>query len=174
MEVVIDTISIEHLLRHLKISKLRRSGRKIENFLETSLDGPIRDGLILVMADIAGGLVGEWSDTCGWDTIQVLISRWEYPKGFRCTKPVTKIERRVSKLLRQAGFNDGIDRLIVKIALTTTDRTVISDESDFWEPKEPDNRNHKGDPNSTVTRLLREELGVTVLLLGGLFAIIKR
>jgi hypothetical protein len=149
-------------------------GGKAEIFFETSLDKHISGGLIIVVVDKVGGLVGEWSDTCGWDTIQVLISHWEYLKGFKYTKPAKNIGRRVSKLLRLAGFSDGIDRLIVRIALATIDRTVISDESDFWEPKEPDNRKHKGDPNSPVARLLCEELGIKVLLLGSLLASLKK
>jgi hypothetical protein len=65
---------------------------------------------------------------------------------------------------------DAIDKLIVKIALATEDRIIVSGESDFWDPKKPNNRQIPGQANAPVARFFREQLEITVLTLKMLLA----
>ena len=137
MQVVIDTVSIQHLLRGIKPSA--RRGRKTP---PTALDKPIKQHKLALYIDTDGGLVDEWEQTCGTDTIQVLITYWA---SFGAVKSVIPkpIERSYSRKLSQLGFVDTIDRLILRIALATTDRRVISDDPDFWDPAD---KSRKGNP----------------------------
>lgn len=167
MEVVIDTESINRLLRSFKPSRKRRDKRALDNLLQTSLDGPIQKKQVVVIVDLAGGLIDEWKRTCGSEYIQVLITRWEPLGGIRAINPVSKIERAVSRQLRQLGFSGTIDRLILRIALSTSDRTVVSEDPDFWDPANPRSR---GDRNAPVASLCCTQLGIKVLLLATLLS----
>ena len=95
------------------------------------------------------------------EIVQVLITQWD--KGVFIVDPVAKFSARQRKKLQQFGFTDSIDKLIVKIATVTNDRTIVSDDCDFWDPTNKANYQNK---NAPVARLLREELGVAVLVLG--------
>lgn len=159
MQVVIDSVSLQHLLR-----KPRRSRRT--ELPESSVDRLIRLRRMTVALDRAGGLLDEWKRTCGQDAVNVLIAHWEsLPDGVLLIANVASLEPRASRKLRELGFRDAIDRLVLRIALRTTDRVVISDDSDFWDPKRPNDRRVRGNRNAPVARFSREELGIEVVLL---------
>jgi hypothetical protein len=164
MQVVIDTVSIQHLLRCLKPSKIKKHMHS-RQLVETSLDGPLKKRFITLAVDLYGGLVDEWARTCGHEPIRVLIMKWESYGAILSVEPEKKIGPKISRKLRQFGFNDTIDRLILRIAMVTEERIVVSDDSDFWDPREPRN---KGIHNAPVAKLCREELGIIIFLLDGL------
>ena len=166
MEAVLDSVSLQHILRSLTTSRIRHKNNHYEN-IETALDRPLRERKLTLAVDKDGALIDEWSRTCGVDNIQVLIAHWESFAGLLPIDPVSKISLSISRQLRQLGFIDGIDRLILRISLKTEDRIVVSEDSDFWDPAHPRKR---GDPNACVAKLCSESLSITVLLLGMLFA----
>jgi len=153
-KVVIDTVSLQHLLRPPK-----RSGKALP---ETALDDHLLSGAIQLALDRSRGLLSEWERTCGTEVIAVVINRWE--RGIVFIATVKTLSPSVNKRLRQLGFKDPIDRLVLRIACTC-DKIAVSNDSDFWDPR--DSRS-LGNYNAPVARYMREELGVQVLLLAGL------
>ncbi len=157
MEVVIDTVSIHHLLCSLKLSKTSRE----KEYYETSLDRPLKEGKCTLVVDGAGSLIDEWCQTCGPEHIQDLITHWESfaVSALVYKNPVSKLPSLISRQLR---FMGSIDRLILRIAMATSDRIVVSEDSDFWDPACPGKR---GDPNACIAKLCHERLRITILLL---------
>lgn len=168
MQVVIDTVSIQHLLRALKSSKSKHNKQYSIDFI-TSLDKPLQQGKLVIVIDEDHGLVDDWGQTCGIDTIQVLISQWESYGSIKEVTAVKTIGFPHGRRLTQLGFNDTIDRLILRITLAIDDRNVVSDDSDFWDPKQP---SQKGNPYACVCSLCREHLGITIMLLSALLNLI--
>jgi hypothetical protein len=168
MQAVFDSVSIQHLLRSLKLFKISKKKEYYEIF-ETPLDRPLQEGRLALAVDEAGGLVDQWGRTCGEEYIRVLITRWESFAALITTNPISKIQPSISSSLRQLGFVDGIDRLVLRIGMATTDRIVVSDDPDFWDPARPDKR---GDSNAPVAKFCRERLCITVLLLAMLLKVV--
>jgi hypothetical protein len=133
----------------------------------TVLDPHIKSHRLALAIDSAGGLLGEWERTCGEEAVHVVIARWEGLNGIIPLNPARAIDTSTAKQLRQLGFGGTIDRLILRIALVTTDHVVVSNDGHFWCPGNP---NRKGDRDAPVTRLCRERLGVQVMLLSSLLA----
>ena len=156
MEAVLDTVSLHHLLRTPRTS-IRGRAR-----LETALDEPMRKGRLRLALDDAGGLQSEWEETCGAEAVRVALTRWIELKAIIPGGSLPKIPHAVGRKLRQLGFKDTIDKIVLRLGLVVTDRIVVSDDSDFWEPGSPGLR---GNRNARVARLCREELGVVVTLL---------
>ena len=158
MHVVMDTVCMLHVLRCPRVSRCRR---RSPDAIVTVLHQPLRTGKARLVVDVAGGLIDEWCDTCGREVIQVLVTKWE---GFGAVDPVVpgKVPSHIAKNLRGLGFQDTIDKLILRIALATGDRTVVSDDSDFWDPAQPSKR---GQTDAPVARLCRDKLQITVMLL---------
>ncbi len=156
MEVVVDTVSIQHLLRSLKLSKTSKE----KEYYETSLDRPLKEGKCILVVDEDGSLIDEWGQTCGREHIQVLITHWESFAALVSINPVSKIPPPIS---RRLSFMTSIDRLVLRIGMATSDRIVVSDDSHFWDPVCPGKR---GDPNACIAKLCYERLSITVLLLG--------
>ena len=159
MQAVIDSVSIQHLLRHLKLSKISRR-KDYHEIFETSLDPHLKEGRLSLAIDEDGGLIDQWKRTCGDEYIQVLITRWE---GLSALIPINPIPKLPLPISRQLSFMGPIDRLVLRISMATTDRTVVSEDSHFWDPACP---NKRGDPNACIAKLCRERLAITVLLLG--------
>ena len=87
-------------------------------------------------------------------------------KGVRKIKTLASIPNVIIKRLLAFGFNDTIDKLIVRLAYKTNDKKVVSDDSDFWDPR----RNRPvGDAGGCVANLLWRQLSIEVMLLGTLF-----
>jgi hypothetical protein len=114
--------------------------------------------------------MSEWERTCG-PAVKAFVIYCEQYGGIRLIENVGSPGSAASRQLRRLGFgDDAIDKLIVKIALATEDRIIVSGESDFWDPKKPNNRQIPGQANAPVARFFREQLEITVLTLKMLLA----
>ncbi len=164
MQVVLDSDALHNALIPLKLSKIKRR-KDLSNLITTPLDKPLQQGRLVLVVDDGGGLIGEWSETCGPEYIEILLIQWEPFGAVNQIRPEGSIGFPASRQLKQLGFNGPIDRLILRIALATTDKIVTSEDSDFWDPRQP---RQKGNPNAPVAQICRQSLGITVLLLGKL------
>ena len=158
MQVVLDSVAVNHLLRR------PAAGRKAASF-STSIDEYIDNGRLTVHVDKDGGIIDEWKDTCGREYIEALMIRWYDAKGLFSVRKPARIPPSTVKKLRQLGFNDTIDKLLLRVALSIVDRIVVSNDSDFWNPAKPDDKRWLGDSNAPVAKLLREEIKVVVYTL---------
>jgi hypothetical protein len=167
VQVVFDSVTLNHLLRPPKASsKARRPTSTRENLLE----GWIRLQKITFAIDFPRALVDEWQKTCGPD-IKVLVAHWGEIKRIIFIKNLRNPPQPTARRLRNLGFgNDTGDKLVLRIAMGTDDRTIVSDDSDFWDPS--DSR-AKGNPKAPVAKLCKDELNVTILLLNMLMDILK-
>ncbi len=162
MEAALDTVSLQHLLRTPK--KQRQSNLGGGN-LGTSLDPFLKAGGLRLVVDTGGALIDEWRRTCGHELVAVFLNRWE-PLGVIVPIPaVPPLEYQLSRRLRKLGFHGTIDKLVLRLGVASRDKTVVSDDSDFWDPSTPERR---GDPSAPVALLCQAELDVTILLLGAL------
>ncbi len=162
MDAAIDTVVISHLLRRPRTrGKQQRAG--------TVLDEPLRRGDLRIGLDRQRAVVHEWGRTCGEEYIKILVTEWEGLGAFVIADPLGTIPRGVSRRLRQRGFDDTIDKLLLRVAIAINDHVVVSEDSDFWDPKDH-TRNCIGDHNAAVARLLHEECEVLVLTLHQLIA----
>ncbi len=164
MQVVIDSVSMKALTRQPKLSSRSKPSKSTYG---TSLDRSMSRGRLVVVLDSPGGILSEWLRTCDPEFIKVLVTRWEELRGIIFMKNPPSLNHAVSRRLRGLGFgNDTIDKLILRLAVITKDKVVVSDDSDFWDPTRPQNDSRvKGNPNAPVARLCKKELGVTILLL---------
>lgn len=160
MEVVLDTVSLNHLLR----APRKRPGTST---WETSLDAPMKKQKLKLTLDTVGGLLNEWEKTCGEEVVGVVMSRWEELRGIVLVDRPPTLSSAASRKLRELGFDGTIDRLVLRLGLASKDHTVVSDDNDFWDPK---SKTERGNPNAAVARFSREELGVAVTLLAPLLA----
>lgn len=171
MEVVFDSVTLNHLLRPPKASsKAKRPTPARENPLEVWL----RLRKIKLAIDFPRALVDEWEKTCGPD-IKVLVAHWgDDLEGIIFVRNLLNPPQPTARRLRRLGFGDDtIDKLVLRIAIGTKDRTIVSDDSDFWDPRRPHDNRVKGNPNAPVARLCKDELNVTILLLKMLITILK-
>lgn len=156
MDIVLDSDSLNHLLRCP-----RKSGRRTQPSIETAIDRFVAAGQLRLAVDPQRALIDEWGETCDAEIVQVLITQWE--PGIVPVDGIGKFSKMQSKRLRAWGFDGGTDKLIVKIAIVTSDHVIVSEDSDFWDPKKKANFKNK---NAPVARFLREEFGITIWLLG--------
>lgn len=164
MDVVLDSVVVSSMLR----------GEVAEELLDeelpcTCLDRFMRTGDLRAALDRDGGLLDEWRRTCDAEVIGVILTKWEELDGVVVVNGLGRIPPATGKRLRMLGFNDSMDRRIVRIALGTPDRRVSSTDTDFWDP-DRSNRRAIGESNACVARLLRDELGVVVMTLMQLIA----
>ena len=117
MDVLIDTVSMVHLLRHL-----RRERVPIIEKIKTCIDDPMIQGRLIVVLDSDGGLQSEWETTLGVDLIRQLIIHWAEMKGVRKIKALANISNVIMNRLRSFGFRGTVDKLIVRLAYQTTTR----------------------------------------------------
>lgn len=159
MQIVLDTSTLTHLLRPNRIVQ-RTKGKK--NSKGTVLDNHIRTGKLKLGLDAGGGLIGEWKKTCGFDVVHVLVTHWQDHNGIIIFSNLSSLGSGYMKKLKQMGFNDPIDKLVLKIANVTVDRIVVSDDSDFWDPKIPGS---PGNKNAVVAKYCRKKLKIEIYLL---------
>ena len=165
MEAAIDTVVISHLLRPPKTTPVpQRPG--------TALDEYLRRGDLQIGLDRQRAVVHEWGRTCGEEYVKILVTAWESLGAFVIVDPLGAIPRGVSKRLRQRGFDDAIDKLLLRVAIAINDHVVVSEDSDFWDPQDH-TRDCIGDHNAYVAHLLHEECEVLVLTLRQLLAKLK-
>ena len=164
MEVVLDTVSLNHLLRSPKSHRPAGTGSPVYT---TALDHPLRVRALTLLLDSSRALLTQWCDTCGYELVMALITKWDSYSSVRIITDPPRIGHHCLKRLRGLGFDNPIDRLVVRICLASTDRTVVSDDSDFWDPAHPGAR---GSPQAPVALVLRSELDVTVVILASLLS----
>lgn len=168
MQVVLDTVVVNHLLRR------PAAGRKAASF-STSIDEYIDNGRLTVHVDKDGGIIDEWKDTCGREYIEALMIRWYDAKGLFSVHKPGRIPPATVNKLRQLGFDDTIDKLLLRVALSEvkgiTDKIVVSNDSDFWNPANP---NDVGERNAPVAKLLRDEIEVIVYTLKLLMTALRK
>jgi len=162
--IVLDSSSLNHLLKKAKTVRDR-----FNNAVGTALDDAIDKGKLQLAVDPTRILIDEWKQTCGSEIVQVLITKWESKKGIKLVGKLGTFSNSQRKKLLELGFTGTIDKLIVKIAIVAEDHTIVSEDSDFWDPINIDN---SGKKNAPVARFLREEFEITVLFLGGLIALL--
>jgi hypothetical protein len=115
--------------------------------------------------DKGHAICDEWKRSAGTDFVEALMIHWYDLGGLHTLPREAKMRRELKVRLDEFGFHDTIDRVIVQTAILTTDRMIVSDDSDFWDPT---NKNEKNNPSAPVARLLREEEGITLATLGAI------
>src|SRR4051812_8253113 len=118
MDVVLDSVAVNHLLRRPK--KERKGGRVR---FETGIDEYLRSARLRIRIDPPRGLVHEWERTCGLENIKNLVTHWEQWGTPTPVDALGRIPNQVSNRLRALGFEDTIDKLVLKIAMVTNDHT---------------------------------------------------
>jgi hypothetical protein len=160
MDVVLDSVCVGHLARPRTHT---RGTRECHHPNEVTCCLSARE--LRVVLDNKQAIADEWKATAGEEFVQELLIHWQGIGGLHTLERDGKLDRNTRDKLEQAGFKDTIDRLIVRTAVRTTDRVIVSDDSDFWDPA---NIASKGDRNAPVARLLREFEGIRVTTLGEL------
>lgn len=123
------------------------------------LSRAIVDRVAQVCVDADKGIVDEWERTANREVVRQLIIHWQQFKGWRLVDLVYSLPPQVGRMLLQLGFRDAGDKLVLRTAYNTDDRRVVSDDPDFWDPR--DSR-AKGKARAPVAALCAERLGVTV------------
>lgn len=148
MDIVLDTVSLSYLINdHPTSANLFAAPKQGKYNYRLAVD----DNL---------SLVDEWCQTCGKDIVASLLGQWEPFGGILRVSP-SSIPYQARRKLNQLAFTDTIDKLIIRIALSTVDRTIVSDDCDFWDP-DPTKR---GSDKGCIALLLRKDLNVRVCLL---------
>jgi hypothetical protein len=159
MDAVVDT----NVLHSFVLQPRRRTGAA--NLRATPLDDHIEAGRLRLALDLTRGLLTEWEQTCGAETVGVFIAKWEASGGIVLVQQLGRLPPKAIVRLKRLGFRGTVDKLVLRIALAISGRTVVSRDSDFWDPARPQ---LVGRADACVTRFCREELGVTIVLLPGL------
>lgn len=154
---MVDSVSMNHVVRSRK-----RSGTRFA----TCLDKPIKDGRLTIALDAARGLQSEWEDSCGSELIKTLVIKWADLNGIVSIIKTRSLGGAVVKRLKKLGFKDQpIDKLVLKLARETNDHIVVSEDSDFWDPRDT---NSPGNENAPVARFCKTSLGIEIILLRSL------
>lgn len=122
---------------------------------------------LLVGLDRDLALLQEWRTTAGAEAVQALFIRWSDAGGVRVVDGA-RIPSSVSKQLRTSGFEDTVDKLIVRIALAIKDKWVVTEDSDFWDPRD---KRALGNAAAPVAKVLLA-LGLRLFPLSGAIAAI--
>lgn len=162
MEVILDTVCLKSL-RRLPNGEIPQRGFPpgIQK-----LTMAISQRKFMLVIDSGGGIRGEWGETCDHEFVDSLIAKLESIGGIRTQRPTNSIPSPHRRRLQGLGFIGTIDKLIVRTSLALSERHVISDDSDFWNPHDEDS---PGDKNAPVALYLRDNLEINVQLLGFLF-----
>jgi len=134
----------------------------INNWHKNPLTHHIVKRELIFAVDSDGGLIDEWKKTCGVEIVKQLLIIWEPYGGIVTYKLNTKIPNTINNALRRLGFKGTIDRLILKIAVQTNDKKIISDDKDFWNPRDTKSL---GVHNSIVAQFLLNNLSIEVFIL---------
>lgn len=161
MESVIDSVSINHLLR-----KPKKAGAD-KGIRLTCLDEFITSGALVIILDADRGVQSEWESTCSQDAIRTLITYWAESGGIRIVEKVPSLKNTCNRELRKLGFDGPMDKYFLRLAVASNDKNLVSDDSDFWSPGRPKRR---GDVSAPVAAYIRNVLGVKLMLLGDLIS----
>lgn len=139
---------------------LRGGGRKIFRVDEITVRASKK--LLRIVIDNRRHLIDEWERTCGSELVKQLVVTWSDLGALCFLKFQPKVPPQLKRSLRQAGFDDTVDKLIVAIALHTTDRAIVSEDSDFWDPEHV---KKKGAVDATLRSILEREGSISVYTL---------
>ena len=167
MEIVLDSVSLKHLLR--KPRPIRQRRRLHSYFGQTNLDEHIRQGNLFIALDTTNVLMNEWERTCGEEEIRVLITNWHDLNGLRLFGHIPSLDCAVKRTLRHLGLSGTVDFFLVRLTNATGERNLVSDDHNFWEPG---NTASKGNDRAPVAAFLSGELGIRTLLLGQLMRLL--
>lgn len=132
-----------------------------------ALTSAIERRRLQVCADTDRGILSEWERTANRDVVRQLIVHWQQYKGWKLVEPLHALPHKVARALPRLGFKDVVDKLLLRTACRTTDKHIVSNDPDFWDPKK-DRDKCVGDIGAPVAKLCREELGITVVTLKSL------
>jgi hypothetical protein len=163
MEAVIDTNIVHHTLRRPKTGAPRDPSLLVQC--------AVKHGLVCV-ADRDRALLDEWRRTAGDEPVKQLVIQLTDRRALRLLPTLGRVPNGTLNELRALYFDDTIDKLILRIAVSTTERAVISEDSDFWDPSDTSRPGKIGDERAPVARLLKEHLGITVMPLVGLLRVL--
>ena len=154
MDITLDSNAMNHLTRRVSNGPARACD---------ALTRCIEKERIRVVVDRDSHLMSEWRRTAPAEFVGVLVAKWEACGGMVTLKKRERMKRELKQKLRALGFDGTIDKVVVEIALSTTDRHIVSSDGDFYDPKDTAKI---GDRTAVVAKLLREEEEVTVETLG--------
>jgi hypothetical protein len=93
-----------------------------------------------VCVDRELGIVSEWEQTANRDFVRQLIIHWQTFGGWRLVELTASLPLEVRRALRRLAFDDAGDKRILRTAYNTEDRRVVSNDPDFWDPRDSDRR----------------------------------
>ncbi len=160
--ITLDSVSLNSLLRTPKPSRKMTVNDElgIEKLIKLVISGKL-----FINLDRDGGIEGEWSETCGVENVRQIVIKLIDHHGLEYLTPKT-IPSNLMNQLRNMGFTDTGDKLILRVAVASEDKTIVSDDPDFWNPAASSSR---GDPNALVCKFCKDNLDVTIILLTMLF-----
>lgn len=123
------------------------------------LTAAIERGRLVACVDQGRGIISEWEQTAKREVVQQLIIHWQQYKGLRVVVLTRTLPQAVARALPRLGFKDTGDKLILRTAYNTEDKRIVTNDPDFWDPKD---KSSTGRPGAPVARLCREKLEVRV------------
>jgi len=153
MDIVLDTCCVAALTRGTQNSR---------DDLVTKLVH--RKGLRVVV-DRGTALIDEWKKTVSPEIVQALVVKWSDDGGLVQVRKDCKMPKDLARELQRLSFTDTCDKLIVRIAIGTTDRTIVSNDSDFWDPKDS---TRQGDATAPVAVALDKHENIRIMTLNQL------
>lgn len=114
---------------------------------------------LLVCVDADRGIVSEWEQTAKREVVRQLIIHWQQYKGFQAVALTRTLPQTVTRAMPRLGFKDTVDKLVVRTAYNTDDKNIVTNDPDFWDPRD---RDKLGRADAPVAKLCREQLGVTI------------
>jgi len=152
MQAVIDTVVMHHNCRAM-----------LQTTEPTVLQRCVVQAALSIAVDPDQAIIHEWERTAGKEVVQTLVIEW-FERGALFTVPsLGRIPPHTMRRLRLIGFDDTVDKLVLRVAMSTLDRIVVSDDSDFWDPADPTHPGQIGDSRAPVAAILRSECNVQVL-----------
>lgn len=111
--------------------------------------------------------MSEWEQTCSREAVAALLPIWEAWGGIVYVNQIASLPVGATKCLRRLGFTGTVDKFILRLALALRDHNVVTEDCDFWDPRDV---RGKGNRRAPVAHYCRTELGVSVWLLGRFIA----
>src|SRR5206468_1935956 len=105
IDAAIDTVVFHHACRGTA------------NTHQNVLDRHVVSKKLRVALDPDLAIADEWKKTAGTEIVNVLITKWADCKGIRIVPALGRVPPAITKALRQAGFCDVIDKLLVRVAI---------------------------------------------------------
>jgi hypothetical protein len=153
-EVVIDTVVFARAID--ESARAARRGARARNFIADRA----RSGTLRVILDSSHGIRSEYEVTRPPEAVRALVTLLGELGALALRAPTT-LKDPLRTQLRDAGFSDTVDKLVVRTAAAGEpgNRMLCSDDSDFWDPSDTGS---VGDHLSCTCRIL-EEGGLAVL-----------